>query len=148
MVGFVVGAGLGIAGLSLIAYNTAISKKSKKTYEKAKQKYQKDLDDFKKRLEKYKDVPGYYRASVEPREPQLDDFVKEGNEKKVPKFVPYAVLGAGAILIAVNCVYPQDPREVVVVRNFGGHLPGTQVKRDFIQSSHGRIQFRTIPQII
>lgn len=125
MVGlFVVGSGLGIAGIGLFAYNAVISKKSKKEYEKAKQKYQKDLADFKKKLDDYKNVPGYYRNSVEPREPQLDDFVKEGNEKKVPKFVPYVVLGVGAALVAVNCIYPQDPREVVVVRNFGGSLAG------------------------
>lgn len=124
MIGFVIGTGLGITGVCLFAYNAKTVKKSKKAYETAMKKYQKDLVDYKERIEKYTNVPKDYWSSVKPREPEIHDFVNDENKQKFPKFVPYVVIGVGAVLVALNCIYPQDPREVVVVRNFGGSLSG------------------------
>lgn len=123
MVEFVIGAGLGIAGLGILAYNSMLTRKAKKRYNGAKIKYQSDLDNFKQQLKDYESGSSYYRPQ-DPNEPDFDTFVSESNNHKINKLIPAAMISAGAIVVAISCIYPQDPREVVVVRNFGGSLAG------------------------
>lgn len=70
------------------------------------------------------------RAKVDEHNKEVDEW----NEKhpyshkehadKAPMFVGPMIMGAGAVAIALSCVYPQDAGEVIVLRNLGGSLAG------------------------
>lgn len=130
MVGLVIGAGLGIAGIGTWAFahhQNRILDEENEDYENKVKAYN----------EAYKTWETWYNKRPYS---QYDDVYDQWKKNEVPKpekphhsdpdarhistvFSKCAVIG-GAVIIALSCIYPQDAGEVIVLRNFGGSLAG------------------------
>ena len=51
-------------------------------------------------------------------------YYTERDFPRAPAAVGPAIIAAGAVVLALGCVYPQDAGEVIVLRNLGGSLAG------------------------
>lgn len=51
-------------------------------------------------------------------------YYTERDFPRAPVAVGPAIIAAGAVVLALGCIYPQDAGEVIVLRNLGGSLAG------------------------